>query len=285
MAASDYTERGTGTITPVATLAASINQGALRLTLNARSAFTGSTLVVGAALLVDGEFMKLTAFDDTGVDVERGCADTIPRPHAANVPVWFIDNSVGTDKREYLASEKVGVKLLMRAGSKTMSVASAPPNDVQFIGRFARPYPPGRFRVNDTPWYGVKSLTDFGAPLALTWAHRDRVLQADVLQGHEVGNIGPEPGTTYTIDVLRADNTVVRSITGITGTSFDYSLTDAIADFELVIGDDTNVAGKLTLRSVRDGYESRDRYTVNFVTNAGVIPSGWGFSWGYGFGL
>lgn len=280
MAASDYTIRGSGGLTPLATLQVAIGRGAEVISLQ-----TQATLTVGTALMVGGEIMAIRDIDEDGVHVSRGCADTIPKTHVAGTIAWILDRNVGFSTQEFVTDEIVAVKLLMRAGSRMLPAESVPPNDIRFVGRFIRPYPPGNVRVNDDPWYIPHSMVESDSALSLSWAHRDRVLQADVLQGHEVGNIGPEPGTTYSIDVLNGSGTVLRSIIGIEGTSFSYTMTDAILDFGLELGEAVEVPGVLALRSVRDGYESMETYPISFTANAGAITTGWGLAWGLGYNL
>lgn len=284
MAMSDYITRGGGTITPVAMLAQGITPLQDQLTLTRQVSFTSTTLTVGASAMIGNEIARVVAFDDDFVYVDRGCADTIPQPHPEGRLVWFFDDAVGTDGREYVANETIGVKVLMKAGPRQMPVDSAPPNELQFVGRFIRPYPPGKVQVNGLPWFTAVRLDDFASPLVLSWAHRDRVVQGDVLFGHAVGSIGPEPGTSYVLEVRDQGNTVVRSIAGIAGTGLAYSLVDAMSDLGLVLGNTADVAGKLMLYSVRDGHVSYQRYEINFVANIGAIAVGWGNSWGMGWG-
>jgi len=59
--------------------------------------------------------------------------------------------------------------------------------------RQARPYPPAHLQINgdDYPDLVVGDLV-------CTWAHRDRLLEADQLIDQTTTDIGPEAGTTYT---------------------------------------------------------------------------------------
>lgn len=65
--------------------------------------------------------------------------------------------------------------------------------------------------------------------ITIAWAHRDRILQADQLIDTSMGNIGPEPGTTYRVRIYTGD-TLIRIYEGITGTTCSYVAADEIAD-------------------------------------------------------
>jgi hypothetical protein len=218
------------------------------------------------------------------ITVTRGCADTVPIGHPVGAPVWFIGGRVGSDRREYLAGETIGVKLLMRTSGGAMKTENAPANAVAFAARQYRPYPPGLVKINGNPFFETPSLVAAAPTLLITWAHRDRIVQSDVLVDHSMASVGPEPGTTYTMRVYNASGVLKRTIAGISGTSFTYTLGMAMADLPLTAGTDAENAGAITLESVRDGYTSWQHYTMNFRANAKDVTSGYGRSFGLSFG-
>jgi hypothetical protein len=174
-------------------------------------------VVVGSEALIDEELVRIDAIDAVAgtLTIARGCVDTVPAPHAAGARLWCSDTYVGADPTEYLAGDTVQAKLLTRTPQGTLDPALAAITQVRLDARHARPFPPGRLRINGTAW----PATSF-ARLAIAWAHRDRVLQGDRLIEHEAGSIGPEPGTTTTVRVLHAlSGALLHETTGITGTS------------------------------------------------------------------
>jgi hypothetical protein len=184
----------------------------------------------------------------------RGCVDTVPTPHAAGARVWFTDTYVGADPTEYLAGDTVQAKLLTRAQQGTLDPALAPVAQVRLDARHARPYPPGRLRINGAAW----PQTAF-ARLDLAWAHRDRVLQGDRLIEHEAGSIGPEPGTTTTVRILHAlSGAVLHETTGIAGTSHTVELRLA--------GD---AAVRVEIRSHRGALASRQKHVRTLQCECG----------------
>ena len=285
MAVSDYEARGNGTICSVADLAQPVSPGSQSFIVDYGSANLEADITPGMGLMVGGEFCSVKAVVGASLQVARGCADTIPKSHLAGTPMWLFEDDIGRVNREYLAGQTVGVKVLMKTATRRMGIGESPPNAVTMMGRFARPYPPGQVFVNAKPFYEQSELNPTLDVLSVIWAHRDRVMQGDQLIGHEVSDIGPEPGTTYNLTVHAADtHALLRSVTGITGTEFNYTFESAVLDMALTAGLDLDVGGYLILESERDGFVSKEQYRLNFTANAGAIATGWGYSWGYAFG-
>lgn len=285
MAASDYFLQGGGAICPAATLGTNIGEGTLEIPVNIAGSTLNITPAVGMGIMINGEFCVITAMFDGMYQITRGCADTIPTAHDAGSMIWFFENAIGTDYKEYLSADTLGVKVLMRTTTRVMTVESSPPWTLPMAQRFARPYPPGKVLVGTKKFFDQTILLNSENPvLPITWAHRNRVSQGDQLIGHEVGSIAPEPGTTYTLRVWKIDGTLVRTIAAIEGTSVNYSMADALADFAIAAGHPTDVLGYMTLQSVRDGFTSRRFYRIEFTVNAASVVGGWGAAWGYAWG-
>jgi hypothetical protein len=259
MSNADYSTVATNaSFNPVASLRTGVDEHANDLNIVALREVEGVTFGIGSAVLIDDEVITISNIA-TGVwTVKRGCADTIPQKHSASAPM-FVLTSVGTDKREYLGTATVAVKLLPKTPSGTTPVAYSPPTDITFAQRFARPYPPAQVKVGTQPWTTETLLAD-GTSVNLSWVTRNRVTQADVLLGHQDGAVAPEAGTDYVLDVVRADNTVARSY-AVSTTSFAYTLSNAISDMGLSQGVGF-YNGKLKLSSRRDGLKSRHAYDV-----------------------
>lgn len=270
MSASDYTIRSQGVMCPMGYLGSPVGRGSV--TLNVTGLKLVSTvdedIVAGMGVLVNGEVMRVEAVALPNITVARGCADTIPQEHPINSKVWFFSRNASTDNREYTAASTIGVKLLpftMSGGA--VPVANAPPLALTFNWRFIRPYPPANFMCKGVPWYSstmVMLPADTG--LTFTWAHRDRIMQADQLLGHTESSVGPEAGTTYTARVRNLAGTVLREVTGITGTSWEYTRSMGLADLP-------DADGYIDIVSVRDTFESWQSYrtSVRVVTDASRI--------------
>jgi hypothetical protein len=204
---------------------------------------------VGGAALLGEEIVRIDAFDPATLSgtLGRGCVDTVPASHAAGSRLWFLDDSLGLDPSAYVAGTTVQARLLTQAGG-VLDPALAPVDSLTLAQRQSRPYPPGQLRLNGEAY--PASVT---GDIVLTWAHRDRLLQADQLIDSEQGDIGPEPGTTYSARLLRADTQAeLVSRTGIAGTTATLSTTYA--------GDVI-----VELWSVRDGLDSLQRWRHPFT--------------------
>lgn len=285
MANSDYTRRGWGTVTPSALMAYSIGPGDQFIGLIDYNPGTINVIpAIGNALLVGNEVMRVTSVNMPQIGVDRGCADTVPGNHPFGEMIWLLIHA-GGDLVEYMATETIGVKVLMKSTGGEMDLENSPPNALTFNRRFARPYPPGNVKVNNKPFHTLGlTMDEFDVKeFLITWAHRDRVVQADQLIGHGVGSIGPEPGTTYVLRVYDADDVLRNTTTGITGTSIKYTITQATLDLES--GTSVGVKfGYLTLHSVRQGFESWQGYRINFSVYGDDVITGWGNNWGIAWG-
>lgn len=218
------------------------------------------------------EIVVVTARDGNDLTLGRGCCDTVPATHSAGDAIWFFDDSIGSDELEYAGTATIGVKTLPRVTTGVLPIEHAPPAELTFNLRFARPYPPGLVEVNGVSCFeGPFTLSLADPTLAITWAHRDRVTQQDQLIDHLEADIGPEPGTTYELRVYRQDGALVRTVLGETDTSWSYTLANAIADFSAA-GDD--YPGYITLCSMRDGLASYQQYRIEFVLESSTDGGG-----------
>lgn len=149
---------------------------------------------VGSWALWEDEICRVDALDGAlgTATLARGCADTVPAVHPAGTRIYFCGDWVGSDPQEYVDGETVAAKLLTRLGAAVLPLESAMQLDVALAGRAARPYPPARLRIG-----GESEPTAVSGSFAVTWAHRDRVLQQDQLLEAEAASVGPEPETFY----------------------------------------------------------------------------------------
>jgi hypothetical protein len=161
---------------------------------------------IGTAVLWDDEICRVDDIDvDAGtISLGRGCADTVPALHAAESRLWFYQTASAADETEYTAGETIQVKLLTNTGSQQLPEGSATPLSVTLDQRLARPYPPARLRLNGTAY-----LDTVSGALTVTWAHRDRLLQADQLIDTTAASIGPEPNTRYTLAFYDDTDTLI----------------------------------------------------------------------------
>jgi len=231
----------------------------------------GQALEVGDALMVNGEIMAITA-TGSPLRVKRGCADTRPSLHAANSQAWVFRASTGSDRKEHAAGETVAVKVSpFTIGGGELAIERITPRAVEFNWRFFRPYTPAQMKVNNARWYVAGEINDTWPFLALSWVHRNRVLQADQLLGQDDAGVSPEEGQTYMMRVFDKDGQVVRTEVGIAGTSFNYGRAQALHD----VGYPTiPYAATIRFTAMRDGFDAWQDYVIGFsVYPMAVIPS------------
>jgi hypothetical protein len=151
---------------------------------------------VGMAVLWDDEICRVDDIDvDAGtISLGRGCADTVPALHASDSRLWFYQAGAASDETEYTSGETIDVKLLTNTGSQQLPESGATAMSLTFAQRQALPYPPGKLLLN-----GAAYPATISGALTVTWAHRDRLAQADQLIDTTIASIGPEPDTRYTL--------------------------------------------------------------------------------------
>ncbi|AUM00582.1 phage tail protein [Rhodocyclaceae bacterium] len=228
------------------------------------------------AYLVDAlgairEAVAILAFDAGAgtVDLARGVLDTTPQAHAAGTRLVGVGEWLAAEETDRAPGESVYVAAVPRtAGGEGDAVLAANGAPIVLAGRQARPYPPGRIRLN-----GQREPAVVADDLILTWAHRDRTLQTAYLVRQDEGGIGPEPGTSYTVRLRDRHGALVRSTTGLTGTTWTWTVADAAADAGAA-GDRVT----LEISAVRDGLESWQAQARS------VDRAGYGLRWGQHWG-
>jgi hypothetical protein len=286
MANSDYKVSGTvpaSHFTPLAELSAGVDYLDHDIPLGRTNFPTIDAIKIGMACLCDDEFMQLTGITSTGVTVKRGCADTVPAPHAPGSLIWFFDAPVvGTDAVEHSAGETNSVKYSpYTIGGGNYPIANSAIDSVTYNYRFFRPYPPGQMRANGDRWWIEHTLTVNAPNLQLTWAHRSRIIEADQLVDHDVTNIGPEPGTTYTARVYDGKGVLKRTVSGIMSVVYDkygnlippswnYTWQQAMDDFGFDNPTEAEilVPGYITFFSTRDGFDSWQGYRIDLKVDS-----------------
>ena len=264
--------RAQGNWTPSAVLSAPL--GFYDTAVSFTNATDLSADLLGEVVLIDNEVCRVDALDqDAGtLTIARGCADTIPALHAAGARLWWFDDDLTPDQREYASGETVSAVMLTRTSTAMLDEQSAPVSVATVAARQGRPYPPGAVLLNNTPVFSFPAAIEHG-DLELSWAHRDRTLELDQLVEHQAADIGPEAGVSYTVRVL-VNGAVASEHTGILENFWTYTTKMAAGD-----GDPATVV--LQLVSARDGIESLMPYEV---TVNRVATKGYGKNYGASYG-
>ena len=268
MANADYVQTGAGTFASILALDAPLGRFDTIINYTRFRFSSVDAIEVGMAVMVGEEIMSVVAVGVLSITVGRGCADTIPAEHPKDAIAWIFDSSnVGSDQVERSASDTVAVKVSpFTIGGGGVPTETVVPLEVTMNWRFFRPYPPGRMQINGEPWTTPAVVDANTAALHLTWAHRDRVLQADKLVPHEAAPVGPEPGTTYTLRVLHpVTGALVRTEVGLVGSEAYYRRAQAIHDLG------QTDSGRITFTSSRDGLDAWQAYEATFTLVPGEV--------------
>ena len=221
---------------------------------------------------LDNEIVAVKAINLVAgtVTVDRGVLDTVPALHLASARIWFADAFEALVTEQYLSGESLQVKMLPATGLGRLAESAAPADSYTFAGRMIRPYPPGNVKVNNVMW-----PTTILGQIALTWAHRDRMQQTVYLVTQSEGNIGPEAGVTYTVRFYNENNSLQKTLTGLTTTTWTYLTADEATDSGL---GRINGKFKVEIEAVRAGYTSWQKQTRS------VDRAGYGLNYGKYYG-
>ncbi len=220
-----YTDSGAGykeatrvDFCPFATLSEDVSE--TTTVFNVEDANELGSVTMGTWAQIGTEIVAIVAIAGAAVTVERGLLDTVPVKHTAGQTLYFWDNYCDVDSTEYVTSDSINGKLLTVTGGGQLALSSAPADNVGIVGRAARPYPPGNFKINGEyfPASVIASTFDF------TWSHRDRKQQtgSDYISFTD-GSVGPETGTTYNLRLYDESDVLLSNNTGITGTSLSVA--------------------------------------------------------------
>lgn len=252
---AELEDNGSGDWCPVARVVEEADYLDTEFTLTAGSNL--EDVVLGSWALWEEEIVRVDAIDPVAMTltIGRGCADTVPHKHDANSLIYFCGDWGATDDVQYVDGETVTAKLLTRTSSAELSIDEAAELTVEMLQRQFRPYPPAGVLINDEH-YPEEVVGD----VRVTWAHRDRVMQADKLMDDTQGGIGPEPGTTYTLEVYDDDTSMLAS-----------TQTDIEDDETTIPGSVMPDHARVMLWAVRDGLRSWQAFNHAFLHGFEII--------------
>jgi hypothetical protein len=221
---------------------------------------------VGVYVMIGDEILKVKSVDASNdrITFARGCLDTVPDLHygqpatAGGDYVWFLGSYSFVSGYEFTNGDTPGVKFLTKTGLGILAEGSATIYTATAFGsRQTRPYPPGNFKINS-----VSYPSSFSGQPTISWTHRDRTQQTSEIVEHSAASIGPETSVTYTLKIYDENNSLIRTESGLTGTSYTYSQSDEISDSGLGTGDPLNTSLRFVLYSVRGAYDSWQQYDL-----------------------
>ncbi len=259
--ATDWAKRDTDSFPFVGTVATALTPAVSSVIQLQEGALDTDMVQVGTYAALGNELVAVTAVDPVNVTVtvNRGVLDTIPVAHAAGEKMWFHQGFFGLDQTDRAAGEAVEVKILPSTSLGRLALEDAATDVVSCAGRMMRPYPPGNVHINGSRW---PAAIGAAAELAVTWAHRDRTLQTVTLNRQDEGNIGPESGVTYTLRIYGEAGTLLRTASGLTGTSYTYAAAAEQTDSGFVPAR-LNTTLRIELESVRNSLVSLQKWNLS----------------------
>lgn len=237
----DFEDAGEFDWTPTALTATAVDRSSQVVTLEASRML--DRVRIGTAAMWGEEIVVVQSIDVAAnvICIGRGCVDTVPIPHPAGSRIWFFEDWSSSDGQVYAEGQEASARLLTRSAGRTLDPALAPASTLVFGARAARPYPPANVRVN-----GAAVPENVTTDMIFSWNHRDRVAQGARLVDANEGDIGPEPGTTYTVQVVSpSTGIVIAERVDVDGTTATISASET-----------GNRAALVRVFSVRDGQAS-----------------------------
>ncbi len=253
-----FEDKDFGVFTPTAVIADALTQSASRVSIGLTAGIDLEEVVAGGLAVINGEWFKVVSLSlaTQVVTLERGMLDTVPVGHGAGSRIWFVDGFQHYLTPEYVSGETVRVKLLTRTARGTLPESAATQMSVRLNRRFIRPYCPGNIRINARRYPAVVA-----GEISLSWATRNRQSQTADLILQTLGAITPEAGQTTTVRFYNENGSLRRTLSGLTGNSAIWSLSQELADSGL---GRVNAHIRVEIEASRDGHLSWQKHSIEF---------------------
>jgi len=164
------------------------------------SGYSGIDLVSGIFLLIGTEVAVVESVSP--LVVRRGMLDTVPKVWPVDTEVWAFDwNADLSDEVEHLVGATVNYRLASDGQDGDLYLARS----ATLTKRAVRPYRPANVKINTQLWPAVIT-----GQLAVTWAHRNRLVETSVPLKWDEASTTPESGTTYNVKFY-SDEVLVKS--------------------------------------------------------------------------
>lgn len=197
------------------------------------------------------EIVTVESINSTGkLVLNRGTLDTTPKAWGVGTRVWVINGTA--DETERSAGEVVEYWPQTRTSAGVLDLADTPMISNQLSDRAYRPNRPANVRVNGIGFGSVAvSLAD---QMIVTWANRNRTLEATQIQKWGDAGVAREPGQTTVVDLMMG-NTLIKRYDGLTGVSLSFPASE--------FGVTANA--RVRVRSQRDGFTSLQGHEIGIV--------------------
>ena len=193
--------------------------------IGATSPQVGGFVLIGDGTETIDEIAIITG-DDGDFDLSRGVLDTVPREWPAGTRVYFINNdTLYEDPLIRSGGEVVDYRALMKTSKGKLDFDAATTFSATLTERPWLPNRPADVRAAGIAFSSEGNpieAADRSDPwISVSWAVRNRDDEDLVVLGWEAASAMPEAGQTTTIEVRDADENLLATHDGLTGTSFD----------------------------------------------------------------
>ncbi len=287
-----FVDPGTGfaaedaaTLAPTALLAAALSDDPTARVVAVTGWRDIEEVGIGALAALGAELVRIDGVAADTLTLGRGCLDTVPLSHPAGTPVVILIEAAIASVSEFSAGDTLDARLLTTTAEGALPLGAAPTDSLVLEGRAIRPLPVGAARANGG--FAIDRAALLAASVTLSWAHRDRLGQTSaVLDDYLAGDIGPEPGVSYAVEVAWVDPATDAAVTPAaavipagTGTSFVLALSDIPAGSA-----PANVSeAEVRVMAKRD-VAGAPRFSRTGRSYRFAITAGWGTAWGRTWG-
>jgi len=229
-----YSATGKYSFAPVCSLSAAISETDTSASISIVSDMNLAESGNDKYAWIGNEAVRIDSIDLTAgtLTIGRGVLDTVPAAHSSGEMVVFAGAKwYGMDSTEYTAGQSIDAKLLPVTGKGTLDLSAAAILTKVLNSRLDRPYPPAHLQVNGV-LYPDLAVGD----MALDWYHRDKTQQDGSLVDDTMADVGPETGTTYSIEIRRLDTDgVLYSNTGISANNFSINYSEINYEGDIIV--------------------------------------------------
>lgn len=292
LSAELFVDPGTGfaaedeaTLVPTALLAAALSDDPADRTV-AVSGWTDLEEVgIGALAAIGAELVRIDGVASNTLTVGRGCLDTVPLAHPSGTPVVVLEDAEIASISEFSAGDTLDARLLTTTGDGALALAAAPSDSLALTGRAIRPLPVGAAQADGA--YSIDRDALLAGDVTLSWAHRDRLGQTSaVLDDYLAGDIGPEPGVSYAVEVFWVDPATGEPITPpATRIAAGTGTTIVLAHADIPAGAAPANVSEADVRVIaaRD-VDGAPRHSRTGRSYRLAFAAGWGAAWGRNWG-
>lgn len=213
----------------------------------------GDIIQVGTGDDSLSEIATVESINSTGkLVLNRGVLDTTPKDWPIGTRAWVVAET--SDTRERATGEVVEYWPQTRTSAGVLDLADTPKVSVTLSDRAYKPNRPANVKVNGVGFGTLQVAAT--ASVTVTWANRNRALEATQIQKWDDATVVPETGQTTTIELVMG-STVIKKYDELEGTNFVFPASD--------FGAGSN--GRIRVTSVRNGRTSLQGHEIGITVS------------------